>query len=589
MQNNFVAFDIEVYPNYFLIVLKPNGEATKSLAIEVYGKDKTLTAEQRTKLINLFNKYQTYGFNTFNYDIPVLVAALAHYTTTEIFELSKLIINSGEPGWKVMKDKELENPKSFNTFDLFNIAPGVAGLKLYAARLHCHTLRELPYKFDTDLTVAQAKEVKAYCQNDIILTELLFNKLWPQIQLRYDISQKYKVDMRSKSDAQIAEAIIKSKLNVKKPQPAEAFSYNAPSFIEFSNPSLNKLLDTIKKLRFLIDAKGSVIVPNELKTAKYKTKFGTELQLGIGGLHSKEKSQHHVANGYKLIDADVASFYPSIILECELYPKGIGPQFLVVYQSLVEERLKAKREKNEVENASLKITINGSFGKLGSKYSVLYSPDLLLQVTITGQLSLLMLIEKLEALNINVVSANTDGIVAKITPNQQKAYNRACFEWQLDTGFELEFTEYKALYSRDVNNYFAVKLDGKIKTKGCYSIAELNKNPQADIIYESIIEYLTKGTPIVKTIKNCKDITKFLFVRKVNGGAVWNGEFIGSVVRWLYTTDGSTINYEKNNNKVPNSDGSMPIKILGDIPKKLDYDKYIAEANENLALLGLQF
>lgn len=62
---------------------------------------------------------------------------------------------------------------------------------------------------------------------------------------------------------------------------------------------------------------------------------------------------------------------------------------------------------------TFKIVLNGTFGKLGSKYSFLYSPNLMIQVTITGQLALLMLIEALEAAGISVVSANTDGIVSR--------------------------------------------------------------------------------------------------------------------------------------------------------------------------------
>ena len=96
--------------------------------------------------------------------------------------------------------------------------------------------------------------------------------------------------------------------------------------------------------------------------------------------------------------------YPSIILNLGLYPKHLGTAFLEVYRSLVERRLAAKKEKRTVEANTLKIVINGSFGKLGSKWSTLYSPDLMLQVTLTGQLSLLMLIERLTLAGVPVRS-----------------------------------------------------------------------------------------------------------------------------------------------------------------------------------------
>jgi DNA polymerase elongation subunit (family B) len=58
----------------------------------------------------------------------------------------------------------------------------------------------------------------------------------------------------------------------------------------------------------------------------------------------------------------------------------------------------------------MKIAANGVFGKLGSPWSILYAPHLMVAVTLTGQLALLMLIERAERMGISVVSANTDGV-----------------------------------------------------------------------------------------------------------------------------------------------------------------------------------
>ena len=64
-------------------------------------------------------------------------------------------------------------------------------------------------------------------------------------------------------------------------------------------------------------------------------------------------------------------------------------------------------------------------------------------------------------------------------------------------------------------------------------------NPSAEIVSEAVMLYLktckTKSVITVdETIEKCKDIRKFLFVRRVNGGAVHNGVNIGKVVRWYY-------------------------------------------------------
>lgn len=255
-----------------------------------------------------------------------------------------------------------------------------------------------------------------------------------------------------------------------------------------------------------------------------------------------------------LRDADVASYYPSIILQQGLIPENIGAGFTKVYSDIYHTRLKAKSLGDKVTADSLKISLNGSFGKLGSRFSALYAPDLLIQTTITGQLSLLMLIDMLEDSGISVVSANTDGIVVHFPKTLQRTYEEVCWEWELRTSYELEFTDYRALYSRDVNSYIAIKPDGSIKGKGAFADPTLMKNPQFVIINDAIKGYLGHGTPIEATINACADVTKFLMVRSVTGGAVWCDEYLGKAVRFYYSKDvdpETCIRYAKNGTRCP--------------------------------------
>jgi hypothetical protein len=169
-------------------------------------------------------------------------------------------------------------------------------------------------------------------------------------------------------------------------------------------------------------------------------------------------------------------------------------------------------------------------------------------------------------------------------------------QWQEDTGFETEANEYSAVYSANVNNYIAIyKKDGKAKRKGWYATAglEAKKNPTAEICADAVCEYITKGTPISQTIKGCKDIRKFITVRKVNGGATKDGEYLGKAIRWYKSTSTTTaIHYKKANksgnyNKVPKSDNSMPIMLLPDeFPSDVDYADYIRQARLMLIDIG---
>jgi hypothetical protein len=588
---NLVVLDCEVYPNYTLFAFK-NIDNQNIITIEIKGSDSFLDDESYRKLNTIMKKRTTFGFNSRNYDIPVILFALKRKTAKEIHKLSDYIIENNSPGWMTLQKFDLVwSTYEIKHFDIQEPSPGVkVSLKLYGARLNSHTLQDLPIEPGMTLNSVDMENVKLYCVNDLNTTIDLFNHIKDRIQLRFDMSKQYCLDLLSKSDAQIAEVVIKSELNKKsrgmklyapKISDSAKFKYLSPDFIKFQTQQLKEILKIIKETTFQLDAKGSIKLPADLKKAKIKLGKST-YQLGIGGIHSTEKKQCIIPNKDQiLVDKDVASYYPSIILNLGLYPKHLGPVFLDIYRNIVDQRLKAKKEGNKVVNESLKIVINGSFGKLGSKYSALYSPDLMIAVTLTGQLALLMLIEKLELSGISVISSNTDGFVSLMHKDQYKTYDDICFDWQLNTGFDLEETRYKALYSRDVNNYLAVTEKGA-KGKGIFTIDSISKNPQAPICVNSVIDLFTKNIPIEKTIRECKDLTQFLTVRSVTGGAVFRNQYLGRVVRWIYSTNGEAIKYKKNGNKVAKSDGARPIMTLDDFPTDIDYACYI---NETMGIL----
>ena len=260
----------------------------------------------------------------------------------------------------------------------------------------------------------------------------------------------------------------------------------------------------------------------------------------------------------------------------------MGKGFLTVYQSIVDQRLVAKRAGDKSTADTLKIVVNGSFGKLGSKYSILYAPNLLIQTTITGQLCLLMLIEAYEAAGATVVSANTDGVVVLAPKALEGAIEQANWDWMLRTSYELERTDYAALHSRDVNNYIAIKLDGSTKGKGVFGGQAISKNPDFPIVSEAIAAHLSGKADFRDVIRQCKDVTKFITVRKVTGGAEWRGEPLGKAVRFYYSTEteqGEAITYFKNGNKVPKSDGARPLMDLpATLPSDIDLERYVGMA-----------
>ena len=333
---------------------------------------------------------------------------------------------------------------------------------------------------------------------------------------------------------------------------------------------------------------GSVIMPDALAGLRIRIGRGV-YRMGIGGLHSSEKCiSHRATASVRIVDRDVASYYPSLIINANICPPTYGQHFQAVYQSLLDRRLKAKRDGNKVINEALKIVLNGTFGKLGSMWSMMYAPDQMIAVTLTGQIALLMLIENLYENGFEVVSANTDGIVTLVPNAQRDLFEALITAWEMTTGLTTEEAEYAKLYSKDVNNYVAIKPDGGKKLKGEYASEGISKNLANQICKAAVVDYLTSNVPMDQTIRGCVDVRQFLTVRQVNGGAVYDEEFLGKAVRWYYAEDEElAIRYASNRNKVSRSDGARPMMELTDtIPSDLDYDWYIREAHSILGDIG---
>ena len=605
-----VTFDIEIFKNYALFMFYRLHDR-KFLYFEQY-EDSEL---DKASVINVLKNYTIITFNGNGYDMPMTTYALRGHTNRELYDMSRNIIQNGLRSWQTYKQYNLRQLKSVDHIDLIEVCPLKAKLKIYAGRIHVKELEDLPLPPDKCVTDLIRPSIVNYCKKDNTNTAEIYDSLKEDIDLRYFIGDKVKMDLRSKSDAQMAESILKSilskkyKIKVKKRKIEKGFSfrYEAPDYLNFKTPLLQNLLSSYKtneirldgaKKTYMLFDNGKVDKDSKLPVLdKYKLfKIGdVEYKSGVGGLHSREKSQNWVSDhDYIVREYDASAFYPFIILNNNIYPPHIGPAFLKVYNWFVNTRLIAKKENDETTNMVFKILINGTFGKLGSAHSFLFSPELMSKVTITGQLSLLMLIEKFELNGIGVISANTDGIVVRFKRSMENIAKDLVSDWEFETGYEMEKTDYKGLYCRDVNNYVAVKSNGEIKGKGDYARQELpayrlSKNPTRQICVDAVHEYLGTGKPVEDHIRSCNDIKKFICLRLVNGGATQDGKDLGSAVRWYYSNhELDCIRYIKNNNKVPKSDGATPIlNYPTELPKDLDYDWYIEESKKMINKLGV--
>jgi len=595
-----LIYDIEVYQNYFLC-------AFYSPDLDGYFYFETLTTLNHTGMLAwVFEKFTCVGFNNINYDTPIASLAIAGLPTAEIKVASDTLIKGDPATQKKVRPYQLLRRSKVNSvagdqIDLIQPATGRASLKIYGGRVHTRLMQSLPVHHDSVLTVDQIRIVRWYCVNDLRCTYDLYKKLKPALDLRADMSKKYSTDLRSKSDAQIAETVLRNKLEhvlgyrLQRPeiQVGAELRFVTPDYMKFESPTLQSVLEIVQNSIFRIAYSGKLVEPRSFANLKKFTINKTDYAMGVGGLHSIEKSVSHFADDeYFISDRDVASYYPAIMLNQGLKPDHLPEEFLTEFRDIVNTRLKAKASGDKTTADSLKIVINSTYGKFSDPYSIFYDPKMTLQVTLSGQLSLLMLVERCELAGIEVVSANTDGVVIRSTHDRYDDFNAIIKQWEIDTAFDTEETRYAALLSRDVNNYIAVKhpddydddapLSKRVKLKGAFATGAINRNPQYEICTTAVLEFVLNKKPIITTLLECRDLRKFLTVRKVAGGAVRvydNHEpptYHGNAIRWYYGENQSgEIIYATNGNRVGSSAGAVMANDLNmPFPDDIDYDKY---------------
>lgn len=593
-----LVWDIESYPNYWCICFM-SIDSGKCVYFE--STDETPDFN-KNKLDWVLRNFLLIDFNGEKYDRHIAAIAIKYGTDCrDYWKATDRIIRWQEPGWVVARDFRVRK-LVINHIDLIELTPLAPSLKTMAGRLGSPLMMELPFKPGTELGFEQQRIVFWYCFNDLRNTWLLYNAHLENIQLRENLGPRYHLDLRSKSDAQMAESIFKKETFRRTgfyPQsptirPFHRFHFQMPDWIQYLTKDLQWVRRAVETTEFVIGENGYIQMPEVLADMVIPIGSGA-YKMGIGGLHSQESAQSVVANPqYGLYDFDVPSYYPKLILASGLYPPSIGPVFIPIYGTIVDERLDAKHAGHKVKAEALKIVVNGTFGKTLDPWSVLYYPELGIQTTVSGQLALLMLIERVTLAGFNVVSANTDGVVIWSPREQNALLHQIVKGWEQDSGLELEPTEYAALYSRDVNNYIAVKLDGTTKMKGVFGEAGLKKNPQVEVCSDAVVALLTKGIPIHQTIHGCTEINKFVSVRNVRGGCAKiheNGytEYVGKVARWAYFEGetGEIITCNKGH-IVPTTENARPMmRYAEEFPVGLNYEFYLKVASDHVASLGI--
>ena len=556
-----LVYDIEVFQNIFHCAIKDT-ETGKITLFEISNRK-----NQLQELVEFFKEFENVegswnnsyttdyqfntnkifaGYNNIHYDNPIINYMIDYYNIMKdktyieicksIFNLSKTILNSkeGEEGiWKKWKYQQW-----FESFDLLTMLYSTqlrVGLKEMQVTMQYPNVQEFVYDWDIPLVESKFDEMIQYNINDVESTSELLVRCKKDIELRIAIEDEYGVRVLSKDGVNIGMKIITQKYlektgqtwwdikDLRSPMDKIPLKDVILPFVKYDSPILKDMLDTLKK---------QTVSPGR-KGYEYKFIFNNlRYTIGVGGIHSVNDPEIIIPKEDEyLIDCDVASLYPSMLIQHKFYPKHLGPEFLEIYSKIREERLEAKHNGDKVKNETLKFALNGLSGNLQNEHNFCYSPFAVMQIRVNGQLLLLMLAEKLVEIGCKIIQANTDGLFLICKKNKYEEYQKVCKEWEKLTKLELEEDRFEAMYQYAINDYIAVKegyhktKDKKlIKTKGMF-ITEvlLGKGLSPKIIPEAIINYFVDNIPVEETIKNCRDIRKFLKAEKT--GKQWTVEY----------------------------------------------------------------
>lgn len=548
------VYDIEVFQNIFHCSVK-NTETNNIYKFEISERKNQL--RELVKFFKQVDKYITWGdyyttninipanvifcgYNNLHYDNPIInyiieyEDKLMQYNIpticSSIFNLSKTITTSSEDNidaWKHWKYQIW-----FDTFDILTMLYSNklrVGLKEIQVTMQYPNVQEFVCDWTKPLPLEDFDSMIDYNINDIESTSELLNRCKKDVDLRIAIEDEYGVRVLSKDGVNIGMKILTQKYlektgltwwdikDLRSPMSVIPLKDVILPFIKYDSPILQRVLE---------DMKNQIVSPGR---KGYENKFvfnNLRYSVGVGGIHSVNSPEIIIPRDDEmLIDIDVASLYPSMLIEYEFYPRHLGKEFLEVYKQIKDERIEAKHNGDKVKNETLKLALNGLSGNLQNEHNFCYSPFAVMQIRINGQLLLLMLAEKLTQIGCRIVQANTDGLFVLLKKDAYSKVNSICREWEQLTKLTLEEDRFKAMYQYAINDYFAITEDNKVKEKGMFiTTVKLGKGLTPKIIPKAVISFFKDGILVEDTIKNCTDIRDFLMSEKT--GKQWHVEYM---------------------------------------------------------------
>ena len=604
-------------------------KTTKELCKKLYETSKQIISFQDDR--EAFN-HDYYMQSLVKYNLPY-----KDIDTMRIFALNKVGAMTNSKGEKIYYGKSLKQTSiNIKWYELLEYElPPISKLdkKVYKdipryCNFTIEELNQVVEKWDRYMIPEYEADMMYYNTNDVFIVCEIVRLYIDEIRLRYNISKSYEVDVMNSSRSDIANKLfIKfySEFSGLRPEQWRN-KHTDRTIMSFKRVIFDNVRFKTKKLQDFLERIKGISITSLGKDAFAESITINKLTytMATGGLHSEDpprelRSSINYIDGnsplkgsvwdsitedsYLYVHWDITSFYPSLMGMYRIAPEHLDAG---VFSRLVlwlrDTRINAKHSEEEIIDGipkdilakALKIVINSIYGKMGQEKSDICDRLAVLKVTINGQLFILMLCEELELNNIEVISANTDGIVVKLYKKDKEKFDEIANRWQADTKLSADSDEYKSYINRDINNYFAEDLKGKIEYKGDYNPniykEDLSKGYSMPIVTKAVINYFTKDIPILETLYNERDILSFCITQNI--GRKFHIEYyIGSgktvmqrQIRYYASKSGGNlfkVDEEDHRNNLCDGYRVKVLNSLDDTPiddRDIDYQYYYVQA-----------
>lgn len=584
-KNQLIFYDIEVYQNLFCITFtKYTGETRQYLLWDEFDNHsfdfQEEIANTRQTIRKVLKQKNTFvGYNNIHYDDPMLFYFLHHTITNHFLKDVKYYSDA-----LIRKEEKIDKRNCFwrridcsqNWTTSTRMARNLS-LKSLACNLNYPVISDLPYHESSVFkNRSDVDKLLEYNARDNEMCKLVFDAIFSDIELRFNLGQRYKIF----NAVNVDKVNLGMKVLIK--------TYCELTHLDEKQIIVPDYLYTTETLH----VKDLIQIPESFALEKQQlyepmmffenlhVKFtdknknytfnlnGVNYTIGLGGLHSNDSPMHkQFNNDEKIYAPDVQSYYPNLIINLKLFPRHLGVDLLATYADFYKQRIEAKQKGNKQVAEDLKLLLNGFSGSLKNQYAKVFDPKANVTMVVNGQLYLLLLAQMFHNENIKVISANTDGVEVILKKDQLDTYHNVCKLWESRLNLILEHTVYKEMYRLNVNNYLAVTDTGKLKQKG-----DFVTNPVLEVSHDNLIipfalqKYLVDNIPVEKTIEENLN-NKYLFceAKKLNKASevYWGNQRVQRLNRYYASRNGLYL-YVKRKDSMHHLNKKAPVQLFND-------------------------